>query len=215
MAFAAPPGLLLGRLANFINGELLGKIVALPGQPAPWWAVKFPQEVTSGHDAPRAPEQLIQLQSFVGQRLGTREFEVAYARLIDKLQNGNREVAAKLEPLISARHPSQLYQALAEGVVLGLALLLIWRNPRKPGVISAWFLVIYGLLRIATEFWRLPDAHLAVPRLLGLSYGQWLSALMVAIGLALLAVVSRSASAPLGGWGVRTPGTDPIPKISP
>jgi len=55
MVLTAPFGIFFGRIANFINGELLGRIVAMPGRPAPWWSVKFPQELLSGHD-PGNPE---------------------------------------------------------------------------------------------------------------------------------------------------------------
>ncbi|MEO0632141.1 MAG: prolipoprotein diacylglyceryl transferase family protein, partial [Planctomycetota bacterium] len=83
------------------------------------------------------------------------------------------------------------------------------RKPVKTGVISAAFLLTYGVLRIATEFIRLPDAQLTVPRPLGLSRGQWLSAAMTAIGLVLLVVRVRSASQPAGGWAKRDAGDAP------
>ncbi len=212
-AFLAPIGLMLGRIANFVNGELLGRIVAMPGAPAPWWAVRFPQEVLSGHDSglllrhsdPAAYlDRARRLDELAGRfaRPGD-DFHAAYARVLDALQSGgpsSREIAERLAPLIAARHPSQLYQAFAEGIVLGLALLIIWARPRRPGVVGACFLVIYGVLRVATEFYRLPDADLAVQRFAGLSRGQWLSILMIASGLIALAVLRRSASAPIGGW---------------
>lgn len=68
------------------------------------------------------------------------------------------------------------------------------------GVVSAWFLITYGILRIATEFVRLPDAHLAVQRFAGLSRGQWLSAVMVIAGVAMLIWRTRSGGEKLGGW---------------
>lgn len=230
-ALLCPIGLMLGRVANFINGELLGRIVAMPGEPAPWWAVRFPQEVLSGHDSGRLLRQtdpdayarrLHQLRELVRpfERPG-EGFEAAYARMLDALQSGGpgtRDLAERLAPLIAARHPSQLYQAFAEGIVLGLALLLIWARPRKPGVVGAWFLVIYGVLRITTEFYRLPDADLAVQRLAGLSRGQWLSVLMVLAGLGALLLLRRSSSAPIGGWLVRAradPSVGPARASSP
>jgi phosphatidylglycerol:prolipoprotein diacylglycerol transferase len=102
--------------------------------------------------------------------------------------------------LISARHPSQLYQAAAEGVGVGLALWFVARRPRVPGIVGSWFLIAYGALRIVTEFWRLPDAHLAVGRIAGLSRGQWLSALMVVIGVFFLMTLWRSKEPKMGGW---------------
>ncbi|MBM4109589.1 MAG: prolipoprotein diacylglyceryl transferase [Phycisphaerae bacterium] len=212
-AFLCPIGLMLGRLANFINGELLGKIVAMPGQPAPWWAVRFPQEVLSGHDSGEilrktAPatylERAHELDALVRPfaRAGDG-FDGAYSRLLEAIQRGGAEGQAlgeRLAPLISARHPSQLYQALAEGVVLGIALLVVWARPRTPGVVGAWFLVVYGVLRVATEMYRLPDADLTVQRFAGLSRGQWLSVLMVVAGGVALVVLRRVPSPAVGGW---------------
>jgi phosphatidylglycerol:prolipoprotein diacylglycerol transferase len=220
MAIAAPPGLFCGRIANFVNGELLGKIVAMPGEPSPWWAVKFPQEILSnpmsagGHRPPLNPEQTRALNLLISKyALPSDNAEQSFQRVLDALQRGtsetSRRIATELAPLVSARHPSQLYQAFAEGIVLGLVLLWIWRRPRVPGVIASWFLILYGVLRITTEFWRLPDAQLAVQRIAGLSRGQWLSVFMIVAGLALLAWSMRNvgrANPPqrIGGWAKRS-----------
>lgn len=199
-ALATPFGLMLGRLANFVNGELLGKVVSMPGEEAPWWAVRFPQEIGSGHDAGlRTPEQEYALDELIREySLPSQSPGEALEAVIAKLQAGSSEVAQRIEPLLSARHPSQLYQALAEGVVLGCVLWFVARRARKPGVVSAMFLICYGLLRIATEFVRLPDP--GVGGLAGLSRGQLLSAGMVALGLAVLVVVRKRAAAPVPGW---------------
>ncbi len=205
-ALGAPFGLFLGRIANFINGELLGRVVAQPGEAAPWWAVRFPQELRpdEGQGIVYTPPQLLELQQLVAEhQLPDQPFEVGIENLIAAVQAGSIEAAQRLEPLLSARHPSQIYQAVAEGLVVALVLWVVARRPRVPGVVAACFLVTYGLLRIATEFVRLPDAHLAVQRPLGLSRGQWLSALMVAIGAALLIWRARSAAEPMGGWAQR------------
>jgi phosphatidylglycerol:prolipoprotein diacylglycerol transferase len=211
-AFAAPPGLFFGRLANFINGELLGRIVAGPGEPAPWWAVRFPQEVFTKHAPALTPEQFESLAKLVDDfRVGQESDAAAFDRALSALQSGpaqrSAEVAAQLTPLISSRHPSQMYQAAAEGLVLFACLSLIWLRPRRPGVISAWFLLIYGVLRIATEFYRLPDAHLTVERILGLSRGQWLSAGMILAGAVLLAWCTTRRGATKFGPGQPAPRT--------
>lgn len=204
MALACTPGLFFGRIANFINGELLGEIAAPPGAPAPWWAVKFPQEAYTSQ-APTG--QAAALRPIVEPfRLPGEGDEAAFERVVHQLQAGgakSREVAAQLSPVISARHPSQLYQAIAEGLVLGVFLLLLWRSPRKPGVIGCWFLIAYGVMRILTELIRLPDANLAVQRMAGLSRGQWLSVAMIAAGSLILTLCVRRDSPTFGGWGVR------------
>ncbi|MBL8875649.1 MAG: prolipoprotein diacylglyceryl transferase [Phycisphaerae bacterium] len=219
MSVAAPPGLFFGRIANFINGELLGKIVTPPGQPGPWWAVRFPQEMLSepmskgGHRPDLTQGQQHALEELLLKHaLPTDNLDQAYQRVLDQLEKGGeagRRVAAELGPLISSRHPSQLYQALAEGIVLWVVLMLIWRRPRASGVVASWFLIVYGVLRVLTEVWRLPDAQLTVQRILGLSRGQWLSVLMVIAGFCLLgaslAIARRTSPVRLvGGWGRRT-----------
>lgn len=216
LAAVAPAGLFFGRLANFINGELLGRVIAAPGEQGPAWGVKFPQELIDGHAPRLSAEQAAQLAGILERfRLPSEAsvphsefFRTGVARLIASIQSGTaqgQKLAAEVAPLLATRHPSQLYQAAAEGLVLAAVLWLIWRAPRLPGVVSAWFLIVYGLLRILTEFYRLPDAHLQLQRVLGLSRGQWLSALMVVLGGVLLAYVlgrARNREMPrMGGWG--------------
>lgn len=206
IALVCPVGLGLGRLANFINGELLGKIVTMPGAgPGPWWAVKFPQEVLDEHAPDLSAPQVESLRTLAATyaRSGDITFAQQYQRLLETLHAGGERAAQikhDLAPLLASRHPSQLYQFAAEGLILGLALWWIWRKPRKPGVVGSWFLILYGAMRIATEFWRLPDGHLAVQRIAGLSRGQWLSVLMVILGLVLLRWFMSRDAAKLGGW---------------
>jgi phosphatidylglycerol---prolipoprotein diacylglyceryl transferase len=145
LAIAAPVGLMLGRLANFVNAELWGRPTDLP------WGVIFP-----GAAAQTCPQ-------LVG---------------------------------ACARHPSQLYQAALEGLLL--ALVLIWLAFRKgwfkrPGALMGVFLTGYGIARFLVEFVRQPDAQfisegnpigLAVQfGGYGLTMGQILSVPMIVVGL--------------------------------
>ena len=84
------------------------------------------------------------------------------------------------------RHPSQLYQAALEGLLLFVVLWLYARTPRELGRVSGAFLVGYGVLRFVVEYFREPDSFLG-PLALGLSMGQWLCVPMVAFGAWLLA----------------------------
>ena len=88
------------------------------------------------------------------------------------------------------RHPSQIYQALLEGMLLFVLLWLYARQPRKTGQVSGAFLVGYSVMRFTVEFFREPDAHLGLLGL-GLSMGQWLCVPMIAIGLGMWAWASR------------------------
>jgi phosphatidylglycerol:prolipoprotein diacylglycerol transferase len=88
------------------------------------------------------------------------------------------------------RHPSQLYQFALEGVLLFVILWLYSSRPRPVGAVSGAFLVGYGVLRFVAEYFREPDDFLGLLAL-GLSMGQWLSAPMIAAGVALLAWAVR------------------------
>lgn len=143
IAVNVPLAYMLGRIANFINGELYGRPVEgdLP------WAMVFP----NGGDI--------------------------------------------------ARHPSQLYQAGLEGLLLGILLIaLFWKTRARyrAGLLVGLFTVGMGIGRFVNEFFREPDAHLA-DRVIetGLSQGQWLSIPMIAVGVIVL--VYSLLRQPVGG----------------
>ncbi len=139
---ATPPGLLLVRVANFIKGELWGKVSDVP------WAVIFPAS-----EPPGTP------------------------------------LAA-----IAPRHPSQLYQAGLEGLLLLVfTAWRFWRTPvtrLHPGRLTGEFLIGYALARTIGELFREPDAAL----ILGLSRGTFYSIFFVVAGLVIIALTRRSAA---------------------
>ncbi|MEL6205225.1 MAG: prolipoprotein diacylglyceryl transferase [Pseudomonadota bacterium] len=150
LAIATPPGLFLGRCANFINGELWGR---------PWngpWAMIFPTD-----------------------------------------------------PLQVPRHPSQLYEAILEGAVLGA--LLLWLALRRralhvPGLIAGMFFAGYGVGRFFVEYFRQADPQFITPDnpwgfvvgqgIVGVTMGQLLSLPMVVVGLAVVAWSLRRTPTP-------------------
>jgi len=83
------------------------------------------------------------------------------------------------------RHPSQLYQCIGEGLLLGILLWLYARHPRRAGQTSGAFMLGYGFFRFATEYTREPDRFLGTLSL-GLSMGQWLCIPMIIFGIYLL-----------------------------
>ena len=201
IALASPLGLFFGRCANFINGELLGKIVAPPGVEGPWWSVQFPHELVTRHAPELSSEQFSQLRSLAAAAAPGKPFDDQLGVLIARAA----EFAEHLKPLLSSRPPSQLYQAVAEGLVVGGIAWLFWARPRKPGVVVAIWLIAYGVMRIVTETIRLPDDRFAVGRPLGLSRGQWLSVVMSLCGLALLIWRIRTPGNLAGGWRKKGP----------
>ena len=88
------------------------------------------------------------------------------------------------------RHPSQLYQFALEGVALFVVLWIYSSRPRPKAAVSAVFLIGYGVARFIAEFFREPDDFLGLLAL-NLSMGQWLSAPMILIGIAMLAWAYR------------------------
>lgn len=97
------------------------------------------------------------------------------------------------DPLQLPRHPSQLYEFLLEGVVLFVVLWWFSSRPRPTGLVSAMFLLGYGIFRFTVEFFREPDAHLGTI-ISWLTMGQLLSLPMVIAGVALAVYAVRRAS---------------------
>lgn len=212
VALAGPIGIFFGRLANYVNGELLGR----PCDPNMPFATKFPQELLTwpseavsrlkelGPVVEKIPgasaEQYLELADKAQFDPSSRDrvYNFIY-QIIENVQNGNEGVKEALKPLLTARHPSQLYAAFGEGLFLFVFLFIMWRKPRKPGVIGSTFIVLYAIVRIITEQFRTPDAHIGY-QLFGLTRGQWLSIGMLVIGLGLWLMYSRREGLALPGW---------------
>ena len=163
----APIGLFFGRLANFINGELYGRTTNVP------WAVQFPAELL---DHPSEATLVIQQTSKISPTLDSIPEIIAAARQ-------NAQVREILAGVLTPRHPSQLYEALLEGILLFILLIWIRLKFKKPdGVTTGCFFLLYPLMRIIGEFFREPDAPLTG----ALTRGQFLSLFMFVIGGAFL-----------------------------
>ena len=126
VALSAPIGIFFGRIANFINSELIGRATDLP------WSVQF--------------------------------------ILIDNIK----------------RHPSQLYEAFFEGIILFLLLMHFSDKNylKNPGKISALFLIFYSLFRFLAEFFRSPDPQIGY-LILNLTLGQLISVIFLVAGILL------------------------------
>ncbi len=103
---------------------------------------------------------------------------------------------AMVYPWVDAlpRHPSQLYQMAGEGLLLFVILWIYSAQPRPLKAVSAVFLIGYGVLRFAAEFFRTPDPGIFGTLSLGLSTAQWLCVPMVIAGVALLMASGRRAA---------------------
>lgn len=123
--------------------------------------------------------------NFINGELYGRPTDVPWCMVFDKTGGG---------PL--CRHPSQLYEAMLEGIVLFVVLWALGRRARPDGVIFWSFITGYGICRLVVEFFREPDAHLGLMAGV-ISRGQMLSLPMLILGLIMLVVVQRKqASAP-------------------
>lgn len=194
MAFGGPLGLLMGRIANFINGELFGR--ACPRDFA--LAVQFPQEIMDTWSR----EQLDDLQRFAHTQGMPRLNDQQLADLaILESQAGNPQWTAYLAEHLTPRYPSQLFAGLTEGVIVFTLLLILYRKPVKAGLIGGWFCVMYALMRVVNEFFRMPDQHLMENGQLPLiTRGQLLSVGLLALGIATIVLALRSNKDKLGGW---------------
>ena len=210
VVLVGPIGVFFGRVANFINGELVGRVA--PDNA--WFKVKFPTEMAEWNEPSKFAKlepvvekvgvekaQYIEwVQNYGSSVAARRSINETVNKLILAVQEGNEQVKTLLFDIIPSRYPSQLYAAMTEGIFVFLALWLYWKKPRKSGVVGAAFLVVYGLARIANEQFRRPDLHLGY-QLLGLTRGQWLSVGMVVIGIVLVAIWQKRNAEPVGGWG--------------
>ena len=84
------------------------------------------------------------------------------------------------------RHPSMLYEALLEGIILFIILFLISKKKFTTGIISGYFLLLYGIFRFIIEFVRLPDAHIGYIYSDWVTMGQLLTVPMLVIGIILI-----------------------------
>jgi phosphatidylglycerol---prolipoprotein diacylglyceryl transferase len=203
-AFATPLGLFFGRIANFINGELYGREIADKGSIAMKWAVQYPQEMFDWlrHD----PAKLAALhEAFPNPKVppGYAFTDDSFVKsILQDVQDRNPDVIAEVVKLLPPRHPSQIYEALMEGLCLMVLLSIVWWKPRKPLVVGAWFAIGYGAVRIIGEFFRTPDAIIANEEWAhwGITRGQVLSALLLLAGIILLTAAARRNVPAIGGW---------------
>ncbi len=214
-AFVCAPGLFFGRLANFVNAELWGRSLPASMQTSPpWWSIKYPQELQNWSTQKLADlggaVEAVGLSATEWQRQLDRAdiapdakavVEATIEHIISAAQSGNEAVVDIIRPMLTAYYPSQILQALTDGPLLLGLMMVIWLRPRKPGVVGSWFLIGYGVMRIATELVRQPDegvAVLATP-LGDLTRGQLLSLVMVIAGIVALVICARRTVAPMGG----------------
>lgn len=174
IATCTPLGYTFGRLGNFINGELYGRVTAVP------WGVVFP----AAPSFPAGEEWVRDLAARSG------------------IEIGPEQVLVNL-----SRHPSQLYEAVLEGLVLFAVLWFVLRRRAPfPGVLFSAYLIGYGLVRFAVEYVRQPDPGLdflimlvqvtnpSKISLANFTTGQVLCAIMIVAGVLALIVCGRRAA---------------------
>lgn len=186
LCVVAPLGLFFGRMANFINGELYGRVATGVA-----WAVKFPRSL-----AEESPE----VQAMAWQAATRVDPALENATSLEALvvaSRENPEVQKVLAEFLQPRHPSQIYEAFLEG---GLLFAILWivrvRFPQAPhGLLTGLFFGLYAIGRIIGEQFREPDAEMVGM----LTKGQFLSLFMFLFAAAFLAYAWRGRSRVLPG----------------
>lgn len=175
------------------HGGLLGTLVAL------WWFGRRTQRSffeVGDFVAPLVPLGLGfgRLGNFANTELPGRmtdsTFGMIYPCSADAIRGINQLCVGEWETF--ARHPSPLYQAFAEGLILFAVVWLVASSPRKVGVVSGVFGATYGALRFCTEYFRQPDSHLGFIAFDWLTMGQLLSLPMLIVGILIVCVALRS-----------------------
>jgi phosphatidylglycerol:prolipoprotein diacylglycerol transferase len=177
LVVTAPLGLFFGRCANFINGELYGRIANVP------WAMQFPKELL---DHPQEAERAVAACAQIDPSLTSPEAIIGAVR-------SQPQAANALRSILSPRHPSQLYEALFEGIALFAILWFVRTRTRQPnGVLTGLFFICYAIFRIVVENFREPDAELIGP----FTRGQFFSFFLIVIGAAFVVAAKRHPTFP-------------------
>jgi phosphatidylglycerol:prolipoprotein diacylglycerol transferase len=178
LVVAVPIGLFFGRCANFINGELYGRAASVS------WAIQFPSELLTANavEADRAIAACRQIDS---------SFDSVPA-IVEAVQS-NPRIATALRDILTPRHPSQLYEAFLEGIVLFAILWFVRTRRRTPnGFLTGLFMICYAVFRIVVEYFREPDAAL-----IGMfTRGQFFSFFVIALGIGFIVVANRHPTYP-------------------
>ncbi|MCH7226713.1 prolipoprotein diacylglyceryl transferase [Haloferula sp. A504] len=205
LCVVAPLGLMFGRLANFQNGELYGRV-----SEGVAWAMKFPKALMERpqqegrfleaalQDAEKAggyfDAKLAELETLdpgLAAEVAARPeyFQGLRFEWMQQAQLDHPAISQAIAPFLEPRHPSQLYQAAGEGLALFLILwVLRVRHPHLPhGVLTGVFFIGYAVFRILGEQFREPDSKMVGP----LTSGQFLSLFMILAGAAFIAVAVR------------------------
>ncbi len=188
LVVVAPIGIFFGRIANFINGELYGRATQAK------WAVQFPDELLA------SPEHGLPVETVTKTIRDANalvpELTLSYPHDVLLAAQAHPKVVELLGQVLTPRHPSQLYEAILEGLLITAILApirLCWKRMPK-GFLTGLFFILYPVFRMIGERYREPDAE----RILGLTRGQFYSTFMILIGLAFLAYAwsQRSTNQP-------------------
>jgi phosphatidylglycerol:prolipoprotein diacylglycerol transferase len=181
LCVVAPVGLFFGRIANFINGELYGRVAHGVS-----WAMKFPVALNDAKapESARFPEAYQAATEVAPALVNVPDHDV-----FENLLAANRqlpEVRQAIEPYLEPRHPSQLYEAALEGLLL---FAILWtvrvKFPKAPhGLLTGLFFGFYALFRIFAEQFREPDSSWVVEGVV--TKGQFLSLFMFLFAAAFL-----------------------------
>jgi len=179
LVVVAPIGLFFGRCANFINGELYGRPASIP------WAMQFPKELLEPANAAEAERVVAACQQI--------DPTITSAEAVVQNLHTHPQVVPVLRDILTPRHPSQLYEAFCEGILLFAILWFVRTRLRSPnGLLTGLFLICYAVFRIIVENFREPDASLIA----GVTRGQFFSFFLIALGIGYIVIAKLRPSYP-------------------
>lgn len=195
LVVVAPIGLFFGRVANFINGELFGtRADSLP------WLVKFPGAVFNRACAENENYGAVMRVAIESSDGPAKEnlitaLETGYGgeAALTAAVRASETVRSAIEPFLYQRHPSQVYEALIEGLLIFLLLLALRLKFRSlpNGLLTGLFFVLYGLGRIFVEQFRVPDSELVWEIF---TKGQFYSLFLVLAGIVFMTVACKKGA---------------------
>lgn len=211
-AVCAPLALLFSRTANIFTGELFGKVVDASFEVK----MKVPQEILywpfenieklkslnelAGKAGIGADQWKLMTEQYSSSQEVQSSLHSALLQIVQYVSRQPSDYYSMLEPMLAPRFPISLLGAMSEGILLFFILLMAWYRPKRPGFISALFLILFSVVQILIDPLR-QQSLLDAKTVFGISEHILLSMVCLALGITGLVIWNRSEILRAPGWG--------------